>query len=89
MDQVPRSAWKPECISALIERAIARSLRSSGQPAPPASSLAYSQMAIESQMRRSPSSSTGTRPVGDQRPISARNCGVSSGSRTSWNGRPR
>ena len=53
-----------------MEEAGARSRSASGQPAPPASSLAYSQMAIESQTRSSPWSSTGTRPVGDQRPIS-------------------
>ena len=59
--QVSRSAVKPECISALTERACARSSGSAGQARPPSFSFRYSTIASESQMCTSPSISTGTR----------------------------
>ena len=83
------SAPNPECISADSARAIARSGASAGQPRPPASSERYSQIAIDSQIMSSPWTSTGTRRVGENFPISASNSGVSSGMRCSVNSRPR
>jgi len=82
MPQLARSAAKPECISAASDRARARTAGSRGQPRP-ASSQAYSQIASESQIRSSPSQSTGTRRAGLHPPICSLNCGVSSGNTTS------
>ncbi len=63
---LPRRAPKPACISAHTERATARAEASSGQnPASGKRSARYSQIASESQTRRSPSCNTGTRPDGD------------------------
>src|SRR5688572_24980886 len=45
--QAARSAAKPECISAAIARAVARSAGSRGQPRPSASSETYSQIASD------------------------------------------
>src|SRR5262245_48970030 len=87
--QAARSAPKPECISAVSARATARSAASAGQPRPPASSEAYSQIAIDSQTMRSPWTRTGTRRVGENLPISDSNSGVSSGICCSSNARPR
>jgi len=84
-----RSAPKPECISAAALRARARRPMSAGQPLPSSQrSLAYSQIASESQTTRSPSCSAGTRRLGDQRATSAWNSGVSSSSRCSVKGTP-
>ena len=73
-----RRFWKPECISALIARACARTSISAGQPAPESQrSLTNSSIASESQTTSSPRRNTGTRPVGDHWPISAKYSGVS------------
>ena len=64
--------------------------RSRGQPWPSSQrSLAYSQIASESQTCTSPSCRAGTLPVGEWRPTSAANCGVSSDRRTSSKATPK
>jgi hypothetical protein len=86
--QVWRSVMKPECISALTERACARNSGSAGQARPPSCSFRYSTIASESQMRASPSISTGTRRADEYFTICSKNSGVSSGSLISRNGTP-
>lgn len=66
-----RSSRKPECISAEMDRACARAMRSAGQSAGLISAQ-YSPMARLSQIRWPLCSSTGTRPAG----ISALMAGV-------------
>jgi hypothetical protein len=87
--QALRSAPKPACISAATARADARRRTSRGQPRPPASSEAYSQIASDSQTTRLPWISTGTRRVGEILPISASNSGVSRRNWLSANSSPR
>src|SRR5437660_535047 len=66
IDRFWRSAGKPECISAHTDRAVARATMSAGHPrAPGCVSARYSRIASESQMRVSPSTSTGTFPDGE------------------------
>ena len=62
----PRSAVKPACISAEIERAVARASASAGhRPASGRSSARYSTIASESQIARPSCFSTGTLPAGE------------------------
>src|SRR3989440_12009465 len=66
IDRFWRSAGKPECISAHADRAVARATVSAGHPRVPGCvSARYSRIASESQMRISPSTSTGTFPDGE------------------------
>ncbi len=61
-----RSAWKPACISAAIERACARAAGAAGHsPAAGRTSARYSMIASESQITRSPCLSVGTLPAGE------------------------
>jgi len=56
----------PECISALIERALARARVSAGQSRfSGCFSARYSQIASESHTVKLPSTNTGTRPAGE------------------------
>ena len=66
-----RNATKPECISALIERASARDLLSVGHM-DGAFSAMYSQMASESQTTVPPSTRQGILPDGECLKISVR-----------------
>src|SRR4030095_12988030 len=60
-----RSGAKPECISGLIERALARCALSAGQSCRSGwHSARYSEIASESQTVTAPASSTGTLPDG-------------------------
>ena len=86
-----RMAWKPEAISALTARAMARAARSSGQRrASGKSSAAYSQMARDSQTTRSPCRSAGTLPEGEWGSMSFVRCspGLPRGMSTSSKGMP-
>jgi hypothetical protein len=66
-----RTDAKPECISALTERAMARAVGSCGQPlAFGKRSATYSQIASESQIVVAPSINAGTRPEGERSRIS-------------------
>jgi hypothetical protein len=65
-------AAKPECISAVTERAVARSARSAGHsPACGRSSAAHSAMASVSQTTSPLACRHGTRPVGEMARTSA------------------
>jgi hypothetical protein len=64
MLQMLRRCWKPLCISAAAERAQARALPSFGQTMSWRSAR-YSTMARESHTAVSPSTSSGTLPVGE------------------------
>jgi hypothetical protein len=84
-----RSAAKLECISALIERARARSARSVGHRLRAGySSWRYSPIASESQITRPSWWRTGTRPAGVTAAISAAVVGVSSTMVLHSNGAP-
>ena len=89
IEQSVRRLAKPECISALTDRASARSRESLGQSCAWGNfSCRVSQMARESQMVVSPSISAATRPLGEYLRIC---CAVSGRSRpitTSSNGAP-
>ena len=78
---------KPECISAEIERARARSAASAGHSAG-LRSARYSRMASESQTCRSPSTRQGTLPAGEYRSSSRLDSGRYSGMRSSRNSMP-
>ena len=60
-----RSALKPECISALAQRAQARAAGSAGQT-PACRSARYSTIARESHTTVEPSCRQGTLPVGEK-----------------------
>ena len=71
-----RRAAKPACISAAIERAMARASASAGHRAACGhSSARYSMIASESQTTRSPCTSTGTLPAGEWASRAAREPG--------------
>ena len=90
MGSCARSAGKPECISAAAQRASARASGSRGQPRPSSQvSLAYSQIASESQTTRPAWCSTGTLPVGERSGIARRNSSESSASRRSSKATPK
>lgn len=79
MGQAPRSAEKPLCISAQTLRARARAAGSAGHSALSGClSATYSAMARVSHTARSPSTSTGTLPVGVTAWIFCLNCEPSS-----------
>ncbi len=85
-----RKAPKPLCMLAHRQRASARSATSRGQSASSGKrSAKYSPMASESQMRRSPSSSTGTFATGERGDNCAANSGVSSQCWRSSKGMPK
>ena len=86
----PRSEAKLECISAAAARPSARAAGSAGHSrAAGCFSARYSQMAIDSQIARSPSLSTGTRPFGEPAArASALVCSVRSRISVSVNGAP-
>ena len=91
--QRPRSALKPECISAQTLRARARALASRGQSWRSGNfSARYSAMARVSHTTNPSSTSTGTRPVGvtDRRLCLKVDCGSKESKRTltSSNGMP-
>ncbi len=65
MPQILRSEAKPECISAAVERAQARTARSAGQT-PGCRSARYSAIASESHTTVSPSCRQGTLPLGEK-----------------------
>jgi hypothetical protein len=85
-----RRSVKPECISALTERAIARATTSCGHRCFSWNcSARYSQMARLSQIVISPATSTGTRPAAENSRCWVAVSGWSSSTRTSWNGMPK
>ena len=89
IDMSRRRLAKPECISALTERASARAARSSGHSfASGKSSATYSQIASESQTTSSPWCSAGTRATARAPRWSSRQPGVSNGSTRSRNAMP-
>jgi hypothetical protein len=84
-----RRAVKPECISAVTERATARAVASWGHSfAWGKSSARYSQMASESQMSSSPCTSAGTLPLGESFAMFATVSGWPSCTTTSRKGCP-
>ncbi|MCY1503015.1 hypothetical protein D9M68_371270 [compost metagenome] len=77
--QLPRRLVKPECISAQMLRARARSATPWGHSCFSGKrSARYSAMASVSQTARSPSTSTGTLATGLMAPITCLNCEVAS-----------
>jgi hypothetical protein len=93
MGQAERKALKPECISAEIERAMARAARPRGHTGRSGRiSAMYSMMASESQTATLPSTRAGTLPAAEYLRTSAFHSGVSIGSvkgtSTSSNGTP-
>src|ERR1043166_8832965 len=89
IEQSLRRSEKPECISALTDRASARCAASAGHSCAEGNfSLRYSLIASESHTLTAPSIKQGTRPDGEYLRMFSAVSGMSSGTITSSNGAP-